>query len=1068
MIYPGCLCYKAPKNDTILYMASFDEEYGHLNAAQKHAVNTIEGPVLVIAGPGTGKTQLLSMRVANILKLTDANPGNILCLTYTESGQQAMRQRLTLLLGRPAKKVEIHTFHGFGNYLISRFSEHFPELAGFRPADDLALYEIMRACLEKLPRSNPLSKSAYGQFTFQTDAASRISQLKQAGITPQQAAETAARDAAWCHKYGQKIAKAFNKIGRLSPKVLPLLETELAGLTAPAAAEPSLAFRCLQSLKEALNEAHTSGKTSSVSNFKKHWLTSDDGSLYFRPADQMKKIVALAELYSFYEAELQRRKLYDYDDMILYALKKLEHNAELLAEVQETFQYILADEYQDTNAAQAKIITLVASNRVNENRPNVMVVGDDDQAIYGFQGALGDVLLYFREQWREVTTITLKDNYRSTQTILDAARNLIQTATNRLENHYEDIDKTLAANVAYPAHEPVIYSAGSIEAVIDKAVQIASSADKGRQLAIIASKHKYLQQLADRLDTARVDYFYEGREDLLKDEGVVKVLMLADVALAIKQREFSRTSYVLPELVTKDSLDLTKEQVWTIAVTARQHHVSWWEVIDRTTGMEPTATLLQNFAKVIDDSDAQASLTVIARQRGVHRQRLLKSLVNHAKTYLGREQVSLPDVLYYAHLCAQAGISLSERIEKGSPNANVLLLSAHKSKGLEFDRVYVLHADYYTWFKERGRTNIISLPPGWDAIEPVKQSNDDRLRLLYVVMTRARRELAFIKSQTLQARRADQNLPGLDNLRVMEHAVERFQAQLQTPEPSWQSWYLPHTPIEQRELQRILEPILSNYHLSPSHLTTFLDVVHGGPERLLVHTLLGIPEPVHPEALFGNRVHQVLSYAQEKLNTTSQLPGDQVLRKFIKKSAPFLKKDHITDIVEVVQQFLAHTDILQPGGVSEYSFLKQNLIQNGIRLTGTVDHYIKKDDTLTITDFKTGRAINSWRVTEDYYRQKLHRFRQQLLFYNLLFQLSHDFKAVNTTQLQVAFVEPSRRGVYYNLSLDLSPDEQNQLTALMQVVWQHIMELSFPDTKTYGQDFKGVQAFETDLLAGVI
>src|SRR6185369_14492837 len=154
--------------------------------------------MLVVAGPGTGKTQLLSLRVANILRRTDVQPYNILCLTFTESGKEAMISRLSDLLGTDAKRVEIHTFHGFGTRLITRFPDYFPELVNFRPAEDLTLYETMRSCLQNLARSNPLSKQAYGQFTYQVDARDRISQFKKAGITPIEALQTAETDLAWC------------------------------------------------------------------------------------------------------------------------------------------------------------------------------------------------------------------------------------------------------------------------------------------------------------------------------------------------------------------------------------------------------------------------------------------------------------------------------------------------------------------------------------------------------------------------------------------------------------------------------------------------------------------------------------------------------------------------------------------------------------------------------------------------------------------------------------------------------------------------------------------------------
>lgn len=102
---------------------SFESRYKQLNDAQRSAVDTIDGPVMVIAGPGTGKTELLSMRAANILKKTDALPENILCLTFTEAGSVAMQKRLTDIVGREAYNISIFTFHAFGTEVMNRYRE---------------------------------------------------------------------------------------------------------------------------------------------------------------------------------------------------------------------------------------------------------------------------------------------------------------------------------------------------------------------------------------------------------------------------------------------------------------------------------------------------------------------------------------------------------------------------------------------------------------------------------------------------------------------------------------------------------------------------------------------------------------------------------------------------------------------------------------------------------------------------------------------------------------------------------------------------------------------------------
>jgi len=133
----------------------FVKRYSKLNEAQKQAVDAIDGPVMVIAGPGTGKTELLSVRAANILLKTDTLPENILCLTFTESGANAMRERLTEIIGKDAYKIAVHTFHSFGSEIINQNGQYFYQGAHFLPADELSRYEIIHDIFKQFLLSLP-------------------------------------------------------------------------------------------------------------------------------------------------------------------------------------------------------------------------------------------------------------------------------------------------------------------------------------------------------------------------------------------------------------------------------------------------------------------------------------------------------------------------------------------------------------------------------------------------------------------------------------------------------------------------------------------------------------------------------------------------------------------------------------------------------------------------------------------------------------------------------------------------------------------------------------------------
>ncbi|MGB4800507.1 MAG: UvrD-helicase domain-containing protein, partial [Candidatus Saccharimonadales bacterium] len=158
---------------------SFSAVYNRLNAAQKAAVDAVYGPVLVIAGPGTGKTQLLSARVAHILQVTDALAHNILCLTFTENGARNMRERLGTFIGQAAYDVQIGTYHAFGSTIINRYPEYFTDLRLERPVDELGKRQILAEIIDSTDYRSPLKQVRH----HLGDLVSTISEVKRGLLT---------------------------------------------------------------------------------------------------------------------------------------------------------------------------------------------------------------------------------------------------------------------------------------------------------------------------------------------------------------------------------------------------------------------------------------------------------------------------------------------------------------------------------------------------------------------------------------------------------------------------------------------------------------------------------------------------------------------------------------------------------------------------------------------------------------------------------------------------------------------------------------------------------------------
>ena len=294
----------------------FSTRYQALNAQQKQAVDAIDGPVMVIAGPGTGKTELLSMRAANILKKTDTLPESILCLTFTDSGAAAMRERLTKIIGKDAYKVAIHTFHSFGSEVINQHGEYFYQGAHFRPADDLATHEILTANFNELDHDSLIASKMNGEFTYLRDAMTSISDLKRSGLTSDELLNVIEANSELLDTVEPDLALIFsNRVNASTADQLrPLVEksNSLPEPNLPAGITP-LAQSFSLSLSHALEDADEQSSTKPVTAWKNKWLTKDtNGKIVFKDRSRHDKLRAISFVYFKYLSRMQEAELFDY------------------------------------------------------------------------------------------------------------------------------------------------------------------------------------------------------------------------------------------------------------------------------------------------------------------------------------------------------------------------------------------------------------------------------------------------------------------------------------------------------------------------------------------------------------------------------------------------------------------------------------------------------------------------------------------------------------------------------------------------------------------------------------
>ncbi|MDB5165506.1 MAG: uvrD [Candidatus Saccharibacteria bacterium] len=1085
----------------------FNSRFVKLNTAQKQAVETIEGPIMVVAGPGTGKTELLSMRTANILAKTDTLAANILCLTFTDSGADAMRDRLISIIGQDAYKVAIHTFHSFGTEIINQNSEYFYNGATFAPAEELSSYEILRAIFDELDYTNLLASKMNGEYTYLKDAFMVISELKRSGLTSSELLAILDANEAVCDQIEKKLSTVFDQ--RISSKTLDQLipiAQEVATLTEaklPAEITPLSHVIAIQ-LAHSLNEAQTAHSTKPVTAWKNAWLEKDDsGAFVFKDRKRHVKLRAIAAIYDSYLAHMQEAELYDFDDMILQVVHTMETQPDLKFNIQEKYQYIMVDEFQDTNLAQARILHNLTDNEVNNGRPNIMVVGDDDQAIYSFQGADVSNILNFRQAYHDVTLITLTDNYRSAAPILNAAREVITQGSERLERYIEELDKSLTAHHEVVKPETRIVQAASRtderQWLVDSIKHRIESGEAPSSIAVLARRHYEIGELLPYFAKAEVSVSYEKRENILDSDVLASLECLATIVIALHEKRLADADALLPELLSHPAWNITPENIWKLSLQAHTEHRLWLDIMSVMPELTTIHSWLVMLAQKMPQTPLEYMLDLLigCNENETFRSPLYdyyfseERLANDPRAYLSYLQslrtiraklreyhsAETPSLLTFIefidlHRTTETPIMNTSQ-HRDTMNEAVNLMTAHKSKGLEFDTVYIVGAIDTSWGeKVRSRSRMISYPENLP-LAPSGSSLDERLRLFFVAMTRAKKDLIISYASRDDSGKETRKASFLLASTVEEQVLEASLSLDDHLEVTKLEWYAPLVAPISGSMQDILTPQLTRYKLSATHLNNFLDVSRGGPHHFLLSNLLHFPSAMSPAAAYGSAIHAVLQRAHNHLKATrEQKPQEDILSDFehtlqehrlpVEDYDSFLQRG-----IDALRAFFtARHDTFSPDQKVELGFSGQQVILGEARLTGALDLLDIDEVTRTIhvTDYKTGKASRSWQGKTDFEKIKLHKYKQQLMFYKFLIEHSRDYSNYSVVSASLQFVEPTRSGEIVSLDFEFDADECERLAHLIQKVWQHIIELDLPDISQFDPSFKGMLAFEDFLL----
>lgn len=1006
----------------------FFDEYNKLNEQQRKAVDTIEGPVMVIAGPGTGKTQILASRIGKILLDTDASPDNILCLTYTDAGVVAMRKRLLQFIGPDAYKVNIYTFHAFCNDVIQENLSLFEKTA-MDPISELEKIQFFKELIDSFPKNHPLKRYRGDVYFEINNLGSLFSSMKREGWTPA--------------FINSRIDKYINDLPNRDEFIYKRKYKEF-----------------------------------NVGDLKKDKIEEE--------AERMEKLRAAVNEFDRFQNLMRRRNRYDFDDMINWVIKAFEENKNLLANYQERFQYILVDEYQDTSGTQNKLVELLISYW---DKPNVFVVGDDDQSIYRFQGANVENMLEFAGNYKkDLMTVVLTNNYRSTQPILDISKSLIDRNEERLVKKIVGLSKELLSSnnkIKELKHPAVLqeYESQRMEMIgITRHIeQLLQEEIAPSRIAVIYKENKYGEELAQYFKQLGLPVYSKRNLNILElplgqklvlllkyiaaehdtptggDEMLFEILHfdwfhispieIAKVSMQVAERQFGENKTSIREWLYEKSKEVPKD-LFSQGLQEGLKKAS--AVLEKLIGDVPNVTLQQLFENIIREAGV---ISHILQSPDKHWQlKILTGLFDFIKDETRRNPfLTLPQLVALIDVMEKEEIKLPLMEVNGS-DKGVNLLTAHGSKGLEFEYVFFAGCNAASWEKKKKPGGGYKLPDTMFESLPVASSDDEELRrLFYVALTRAEQHLYIswskyksdgkeLEPSMFIAEIQDKHMLPVQTILLDKDVIDEFAA-------------LHFDSVKQPEIEQIEEEFISRlldkFVMNVTALNNYLKC----PLEFYFKNLVRIPSPKNEATEFGSSVH----YALEQLFTKMQRNEANEFsdkEEFIKDFEWYMRRHRESFTKEQFERRLEYGQEVLSSYYDTYihSFNKivaierniRNVVVKNVPLKGKLDKLEFDGKSVNVVDYKTGdpdKGISKLKGPNekdpnggDYWRQAV--------FYKILVDnySAKDWKVIST---EFDFIEPDKKKKYRKEKVLITPADISTVTQQITTTWQKIQSRDF-------------------------
>ncbi|MEM8585245.1 MAG: ATP-dependent DNA helicase [Bacteroidota bacterium] len=1018
----------------------FDQELARLNPAQRAAVDQIDGPVMVLAGPGTGKTHLLSARIGNILCQTDTSANAILCLTYTEAGVKAMRERLLQWIGPEAYRVSIHTFHGFCSQVIRDHLEYFGR-QDLEPLSDLERIRVVRDILDELDPHHPLRAGRSNAYFYERQLSRLFSAMK---------------------------AEDWTSAG----------------------------------LESSVNEYLTNLSDYPEFVYQRNYRSFKKGDLKEAKAEEerirMEKLRAAASLFPEFEKKLVKLNRYDYDDMIRWVLHAFRQHQHLLRLYQERFLYILVDEFQDTNGSQEEIVRLLAAYW---SSPNLFIVGDDDQSIYEFQGARLRSMIDFYKRYEGVEVITLKENYRSNQILLDTSAHLIDQNEQRVSKLIDElsIDKHLIAASGQAGTKPEIRQYTNTDqelmAVVDQLRDWHEAGAEFGQMAVIYARHQQSDLLKELLERSGIPYQTKRRPNVLDSLSVRQLRELLRY-IDLEDRLPGSGQHLLFRLLHFACFDLDTTDLARMALARRNPEVIeaaetwreylaqpklWPKKLRKKTRLKEVAAKLESYqaavhqmplVRLVDTILSSSGMLAYYARRTDQLFRLLE--LRTFVAFVEKEALRQPRTDLRKFLSTLSSMD-ANRVELPllalSENTQaVQLLTAHSAKGLEFDFVWMYDCVEKQWGLGRSASNQRFKLPLTLTYSGEEDMLEAKRRLFYVAMTRAKQQLVISYASQDSANKPVQAVQFLTtmttDLGISDQAPDRSETRL--------AGYLQTqlgadrvalTPLVE---QAVIGELLKDFRLSVSALHTWLEC----PLAFYYERVLQLPRVQRPAAVYGEVLHEALQSYFLRVQTEAGigLPSKAELlllykRGLARRKAWLEPKDYDEFLLRGQRELSAYFDQERKNWTTKVR-VEQYISQidiDGVPVTAVIDRIdqLGKNRVL-ILDYKTGFANIRHIKPPSKSQAEGGAYWRQLVFYKLVYEAyERGLSTVASCCLSYLTIGPD--GKQAKIELRVKPKDELAMRTIVKEAYEKIMNQQFytgcgKDTCTWCQFVRDRQA----------